>query len=96
MTGEIYPLSRWIVARPDMGIKSTRDRVENIMTAIQKVNVSTEICNGCRDELTSAYELDAKTGAHSRTPSRQEMYEDARGFTYQSVRFCDLDRLRDK
>ena len=68
------------------------------MTAIQKINISTEIRNGCRDELASGHEVypDAKTGAHSRTPSRQEMYEDARGFTYQSVRFCDLDRLRDK
>jgi hypothetical protein len=26
----------------------------------------------------------------------QEIYEDARGFTYTSVRFCDLDRICDK
>jgi hypothetical protein len=66
------------------------------MTAIQKANVSTEIRNCCRDELTSTDDLDAETVAHSRNPSRQEMHEDARGFTYQSVRFCDLNRLRDK
>ena len=32
----------------------------------------------------------------SRIMNRPEVFEDARGFTYHSVRSCDLDRLCDK
>jgi len=34
--------------------------------------------------------------AHSRSIQTQEIFKDARGFTYKSVRFCDLDRICDK
>lgn len=33
---------------------------------------------------------------NSRIIETQEIFEDARGFTYKSVRFCDLDRICDK
>jgi hypothetical protein len=34
--------------------------------------------------------------AHSLITPLQEIFKDARGFTYKSVRFCDLDRICDK
>jgi hypothetical protein len=39
---------------------------------------------------------DLKSDTNSRITYPQEIYEDARGFTYQSVLYCDLDRFRDK
>jgi hypothetical protein len=33
---------------------------------------------------------------HSRNIPAQEIFKDARGLTYKSVRFCDLDRICDK
>jgi hypothetical protein len=33
---------------------------------------------------------------HSRSIQTQEIFKDPRGFTYKSVRFCDLDRICDK
>jgi hypothetical protein len=32
----------------------------------------------------------------SRAPPTSDILEDARGFTYRSVRFCDLERISDK
>lgn len=37
-----------------------------------------------------------KLDTDARSCCVQEILEDARGFTYQSVRSCDLDRLSDK
>jgi hypothetical protein len=34
--------------------------------------------------------------AHAWITPAQEIFKDARGFTYKSVRFCDLDRICDK
>jgi len=38
----------------------------------------------------------ARADAHPRYTHTQDVLVDARGFTYTSVRFCDLDRIRDK
>jgi hypothetical protein len=39
---------------------------------------------------------DAKADANSRITPTQEIFEDARGYTYRSVRYCDLERICDK
>jgi hypothetical protein len=39
---------------------------------------------------------DTKGDADSWFINAQEVHVDARGFTYYSVRFCDLDRFSDK
>jgi len=44
------------------------------------------------DRAVSAGQVDV----HSRSIQTQEIFKDARGFTYKSVRFCDLDRICDK
>ncbi len=38
----------------------------------------------------------ARADAHPRDTHMQDILVDAHGFTYTSVRFCDLDRIRDK
>jgi len=39
---------------------------------------------------------DATADAISRITPSHEIFRDARGFTYTSVRLCDLDRICDK
>ena len=46
--------------------------------------------------MAHAIPEDTKGGADSRIIHPQEVHVDARGFTYYSVRFCDLDRFSDK
>jgi len=37
-----------------------------------------------------------KTEARSPVTHTQDLFVDAHGFTYESIRFCELDRLCDK
>jgi len=43
----------------------------------------------------TAYD-DARDGANSRVTRTRGILTDAQGISYQSVRFCDLDRFCDK
>jgi hypothetical protein len=47
-------------------------------------------------KIVGASAMAAHADVYSMITRRQETYEDARGFTYTSVRFCDLDRICDK
>jgi len=60
----------------------------------QKGNVGKDI-DGRRVTAHTLHD-DLKSDTNSRITHTQEIYEDAQGFTYQSVRYCDLDRFRDK
>ena len=46
--------------------------------------------------LSTLTDLVNQLDGESRNARKPEILEDARGFTYQSVRSCDLDRICDK
>jgi hypothetical protein len=46
--------------------------------------------------LSTLTDLVNQIDSESRSTRKPEILEDARGFTYQSVRSCDLDRICDK
>jgi hypothetical protein len=68
--------------------------IETIMTDNFKKIARKAICD-TRIAAQAAID-DAKADADARFTTTQEIFRDAFGFTYHSVRFCDLDRLCDK
>jgi hypothetical protein len=68
--------------------------VENIITDNQNVMVSNVVDAG--HVAAQAIYMDLKGDANSPITPLQEIHKDAQGFTYHTVRFCDLDRIRDK
>ncbi len=67
---------------------------ENKITGNQKGTVGKIADTG--HGAAQAVDRDSKENAHSPIRSPQEIYEEGRGFPYQSVRSCDLDRFSDK
>ena len=59
-------------------------------------NRGTSKALGERCVVAHAIPDDTKGDADSRFIDAQEVHVDARGFTYYSVRFCDLERFSDK
>jgi hypothetical protein len=79
----------------DMKIKiSPGSGVENIILDNQKGKVS-EAIDDNRMATRSLHDT-LKSDTNPPITSMQEIYNDAQGFTYQSVRYCDLDRFRDR
>jgi hypothetical protein len=68
--------------------------IETIMTDNFKL-IARKAIRGTRIAAWAAPD-DAKADADSRFTTTQEIFKDAFGFTYHSVRFCDLDRLCEK
>jgi hypothetical protein len=86
--GEIYIPSRCNVAYPG------KKRVETTMTDNRKRNGGKAV-NDVHKAANTAYD-GARAGSNSRVTRTSGILTDALGISYQSVRFCDLDRFCDK
>ena len=95
------PVKRW---KPD------DNSFEECKSLVQVLAKKTEtLCRECRSDLDKAThirtmgstlatltDLVNRLDPESQTRSTPEIIVDAHGFTYQSVRSCDLDRISDK
>ena len=95
------PVKRW---KPD------DNPFEEYKSLVKILSKKTEtLCRECRSDLDKAThirtmgstlatltDLVNRLDHESRTQHAPDIIVDARGFTYQSVRSCDLDRISDK
>ena len=95
------PVKRW---------KPEENPFEECKSLVKVLAKKTEtLCRECRSDKdksthirTMGLTLETLTALvnrldhESRTPHAPDIIVDARGFTYQSVRSCDLDRISDK
>ena len=90
----MYILVRSILAGSEPSCQGTEMKK---MTDYQKDNVNkiahTKTKGSTLEFLT---EMANTTGRAARNRYTAEIHVDARGFTYKSVRACDMDRLSDK
>lgn len=63
-----------------------------------KENLNASAGNAISDIQKAAHTVFTRTPADVHTPLKpnRDFFMDTRGFTYHSVRFCDLDLIKDK
>ena len=77
-----------------MWLTPVKERVETTMTDIRKGRGGKAVDDVHKAAYT-AYD-DARAGGNSRVTRTRGILTDSLGMSYQSVRFCDLDRFCDK
>jgi hypothetical protein len=104
--GEVLNLKK----EPLFQRESDTNPFEECRTLVSMISKKTEILyRECRFDKEKAIHIRAIASAlaglsvlvnrfdqESITPHTQDIFTDARGFTYQTIRFCDLDRISDK
>ena len=77
-----------------MWLTPVKERVETTMTDNRTGTGGKEV-NDVHQAAYTSYD-DARAGANSRVARTKGILTDTWGISYQSVRFCDLDRFCDK